>query len=252
MDFYDQLAPLYHLIYPDWPASVALQGTQLDAVMQAEWPGAARVLDLSCGIGTQALGLAQRGYTVRASDLSPGAVARARQEAEARGLSIDTAVGDMREAHALHGSGFDVLLSADNSVPHLLSDADILAALRQMWLCLRPGGGCVLTVRDYAQEPRGRHLVKHYGARIEGRRRHVLFQVWDFDGPDATHYDFSFFALEEDLDTQDVSTRVMRSRYYAITTDRLLALMAEAGFVRTRRLDGAFYQPVLVGTRPVA
>ena len=251
MDFYDQLAPLYHLIYPDWPASVALQGTQLDALLQDEWPGAARVLDLSCGIGTQALGLAQRGYAVRASDLSPGAVARARQEAQARGLTIDAVVGDMRDAHALHGGGFDLVLSADNSVPHLLNDADILAALRQMWLCLRPGG-CVLTVRDYAQEPRGRHLVKHYGARIEGRRRHVLFQVWDFDGPDATHYDFSFFAVEEDLDTQAVGTRVMRSCYYAITTDRLLALMTEAGFVRTRRIDGAFYQPVLVGTRAPA
>ncbi|MBS0428721.1 MAG: class I SAM-dependent methyltransferase [Proteobacteria bacterium] len=252
MDFYDQLAPLYHLIYPDWPASVALQGTQLDAVVQAEWPGAKRVLDLSCGIGTQALGLAQRGYAVTASDVSSGAVARAQREAAAMGVALTASVGDMRDAHALHGSGFDVVLSADNAVPHLLSDADILAALRQTWLCLRPGGGCVLTVRDYAQEPRGRHLVKHYGARVEGRRRHVLFQVWDFDGAEATHYDFSFFAVEENLDTQEVSTRVMRSRYYAITTDHLLALLAEAGFVHTRRLDGAFYQPVLVGTRPRA
>lgn len=225
---------------------------QLDAVVQAEWPGARRVLDVSCGIGTQALGLAQRGYAVRASDVSPGAVARARNEAQVRGLAIDAVVGDMREAHALHGSGFDVVLSADNSVPHLQSDIDILSALRQMRLCLRPGGGCVLTVRDYAQEPRGRHLVRHYGARIEGRRRHVLFQVWDFDGPDATHYDFSFFAVEEDFDTQAVSTRVLRSRYYAITTDRLLGLMAEAGFVRTRRMNGAFYQPVLIGTRAPA
>lgn len=252
MDFYDQLAPLYHLIYPDWAASVALQGAQLDAVVQAGWPGAKRVLDVSCGIGTQALGLAQRGYAVRASDLSPGAVARARLEAEARGLPLDTAVGDMRDAHALHGDGFDVVLSADNSVPHLPADADIVAALRQMWLCLRPGGGCVLTVRDYAQEPRGRHLVKHYGARLDGRRRHVLFQVWDFDSPEATHYDFSFFVVEEDLDTRAVATRVLRSRYYAVTTDHLLALMVEAGFVRTRRIDGAFYQPVLVGTRPLA
>lgn len=250
MDFYDQLAPLYHLIYPDWHASVALQGGQLDAIVRAEWPGVARVLDVSCGIGTQALGLAQRGYAVTASDVSPGAVARASREAAALGLALATSAGDMREAHARHGSGFDVVLSADNSVPHLLTDADILAALRQMWLCLRPGGGCVLTVRDYAQEPRGRHLVKHYGARVEGRRRHVLFQVWDFDGAD--HYDFGFFVVEEDLDTQAVATQVMRARYYAIGTDRLLKLMAEAGFVHAKRLDGVFYQPVLVGTRPAA
>jgi hypothetical protein len=33
---------------------------------------------------------------------------------------------------------------------------------------------------------------------------------------------------------------------------RLLDLMKGAGFERTRRVDGGFYQPVLVGTKPNA
>jgi hypothetical protein len=41
----------------------------------------------------------------------------------------------------------------------------------------------------------------------------------------------------------------MRTRYYAIGTDRLLALMERAGFTSVERLDGRFYQPVLVGNR---
>ena len=44
-------------------------------------------------------------------------------------------------------------------------------------------------------------------------------------------------------------TRILRSRYYAVDTVHLLALMAEAGFQDVTRLDGVFYQPVLVGTR---
>ena len=248
MDFYDDLSPLYHLIYPDWHESMRRQGERLHALLQREWPQAQRVLDPSCGIGTQAIGLAALGYEVSASDLSGKAVERAASEARSLGVALALSVGDMRQAHALHGTGFDAVISCDNSVPHLLDDQAILSALREMLRCLRPGGGCVISVRDYAREERGRNIVKHYGARLENGRRYVLFQVWDFDGED--HYDFCFFVVEEDLVSGDVTTHRMRSRYYAIGTDRLMALMREAGFADVRRIDDAFYQPVLVGTRP--
>ena len=248
MDFYDDLSPLYHLIFPDWRESVRRQGGQLHQLIQHEWPQAARLLDVSCGIGTQAIGLAALGYQVSASDLSEKAVARAASEAQALGLALTLSVGDMRQARALHGTGFDVVLSCDNSVPHLLDDEEIGAALREMLLCLRPGGGCLISMGDYAVGERGRNIVKPYGARVEEGRRYVLFQVWDFDGAD--HYDLCFFVVEEDLVSGVVVTHRMRSRYYAIGTDRLAGLMREAGFANVRRIDGAYYQPVLVGTRP--
>ena len=34
-DFYDRLAPFYHLIFPDWEASIARQAAALDAVIRA-------------------------------------------------------------------------------------------------------------------------------------------------------------------------------------------------------------------------
>jgi hypothetical protein len=43
----------------------------------------------------------------------------------------------------------------------------------------------------------------------------------------------------------------MRSLYYAVGTDKLIALMRQAGFTQGERLDGCFYQPVLVGRRRV-
>ena len=246
-DFYDRLVPFYHLIYPDWNASIEHQGDQLGALIEAHWPGRQKVLDVSCGIGTQAIALALRGYRVTGSDLSAPAVERARREAAARGLAIDWSVGDMRSAHAHHGTGFDLVVSCDNSLPHLLTDADLLLALRQMRACLKVGGGCVITVRDYAREERGRNLVKPGGVRVENGTRTVLFQVWDFD---ADQYDLSFFFVAEDLASGAVSTQLLRSRYRAVSTGRLCELMVEAGFDAVRRIDGAFYQPVLVGTRP--
>jgi SAM-dependent methyltransferase len=245
--FYDELAPLYHLIYQDWDASIVQQGKQLSALIKTEWPpGSHKVLDLSCGIGTQSLGLAQQGYSVAGSDISPGAVRRAQQEADARHASIDFSVCDMRQASEHHGSGFDVVLSCDNSVPHLLTDHDLLIAFKHMFACLSVGGGCIITVRDYEREERGRNIVKPFGARVLNGTRFLIFQVWDFEGD---HYDLAFYFVDEDLSTSTVRTHVMRSRYYAVSIATLLALMRQTGFKNVRRIDDAFFQPVLVGTK---
>jgi SAM-dependent methyltransferase len=246
-DFYDRMAGLYHLIYADWDASIDRQAEQLDAIIRDRWgAGAATILDVTCGIGTQSLGLAKRGYRVTGSDLSPAAITRAEAEARRRGLAIDFSVCDLMAAHAHHRRRFDVVVSADNSITHLLSDEDLSLALRQMYECTRPGGGCLLTVRDYDREERGTGMLKPYGTREEDGTRYVVFQVWDFDGP---CYDMAMYFVVDDRTSGPLETHVMRTRFNAIGTGRLLDLMREAGFTATERLDGRFYQPVLVGNR---
>jgi SAM-dependent methyltransferase len=246
-EFYDRFAVYYHLIFQDWDASIERQAGQLAGIIRDCWgTGARSVLDVSCGIGTQAIGLAKRGYVVTASDLSERAVARSRVEARQRGVEIDFSVCDMREARAHHGRQFDVVISCDNSITHLLNDDDLLLALRQMYECTRPGGGCLLTVRDYDREERGRGIVKPYPVREEGGNRYFLFQVWDFEGQ---VYDLSLYIVTDDRASDTPVTRVVRTKYNAVGTDHLLDLMRRAGFTEAERLDGRFYQPVLVGNR---
>jgi SAM-dependent methyltransferase len=150
------------------------------------------VLDVACGIGTQSLGLAALGYDVAASDLSAAAVERARREAEARGLRISFSVADMRAAREHHGRAFDVVLCADNALPHLLSDGEILAALRQFHACTRPGGACLVSVRDYAAMPREAQ-VQPYGTREADGARWILLQHRAFDGD---RYDLTFYVVD--------------------------------------------------------
>ncbi|HKV08796.1 MAG TPA: class I SAM-dependent methyltransferase [Thermoanaerobaculia bacterium] len=248
MSFYDDFTPFYHLIFQDWDASIARQGEQLKRLVEAEWPGHETVLDVSCGIGTQSIALARQGFQVTSSDLSPAAVERAGRESAERGVSISFSVCDMRNAYACHGGGFDLVISCDNSVPHLLDDGEILRACREMYVCLRPGGGCLISVRDYDQEPRGRNLVKPYGVREENGKRYLPFQIWDFEG--ENYYDFTLFLVEEDLSSREVKTHTLRSRYYAVSPNRLLGLLEEAGFQKVAWRDEGYYQPVLIGTRP--
>src|SRR5215510_2272776 len=135
---YVEIATLYHLIYRDWNAVIAQQAMALDAIIrQHVGPPPRSILDVSCGIGTQALGLAALGHTVTASDLSSAAVHRARREASDRNLAIVFAVTDMRRCAEVHGSGFDVVLSVDNSIPHLLSDDAIREAFGNFYQCTR-------------------------------------------------------------------------------------------------------------------
>ena len=245
-DFYDELAPFYHLLYPDWTASIARQGGQLSALLArfGVEPGAA-ILDAACGIGTQAIGLATLGYRVRGSDTSPESVARARHELQLRHLDADVHVADLRSLEQVHHGGFAAVLACDNAVPHLLSDADILAAFRSCRAQLADGGVLVISVRDYAVIERRDQEVRPYGVHDVDGARFLAVQVWDWDGD---QYDLRIYLTGEQLDGT-CTTRVLRSRYYAVSIARLMELMGDAGLERVARDDAAFFQPVITGVR---
>jgi SAM-dependent methyltransferase len=244
--FYDELAPLYHLVYEDWETSVARQGGALASLIADYWGvGACAVLDAALGIGTQALGLLARGFRVTGSDVSLGAVARARREAIVRGLSLVSLVADFR-ALPVRSAAFDVVLVCDNALPHLDSEADIQGALAECFRCVRRGGGCLITMRDYGMPPpAGTVEVKPYGERVWAGRRYRLRQVWSWRGP---RYDLSF----EITPTEDtgVAATVLKTSYLAIPVEQVARLMRTVGFENVARVDGRFFQPVLVGSRP--
>lgn len=246
--FYDELAPHYHLIYADWDASIARQGIALTALIGEDWPGARTVLDVAVGVGTQALGLAARGYTVIGSDLSPLAVRRAVAEAKQRGVGLPCAAADFR-ALPMRAASTDVLIACDNALPNLDTPAEIATALAEWFRVVRPGGGCLLSMRDYgAPPPDGTIEVHPYGERIWNGHRYEVRQVWTWHG---ARYDVALEIVPE-VGTEAAATVVMAS-YLAIAPARVAELLHAVGFERVEQIDGRFFQPVLVGFKsPVA
>ena len=247
-EFYDELSPFYHLIFQDWEASIERQANILDGIIKSEWGhNVSSIVDVSCGIGTQAIGLARLGYNVTASDLSPLAIERAKEETRKRGLDIDYSVSDMRNSYTYHSKEFDVLISCDNSVPHLLCNLDILSAFKEFYRCIKPGGGCLITLRDYENEERNGIQVKPFGVRVDRGVKYIVFKIWEFHGD---IYDLSLYFTRDDGSKQ-AETKIFRSQYYAVTASKIIEMMREAGFKGAKKIENDFYQPAIVGTKEV-
>lgn len=195
-------------------------------------------------LGTGPIGL----YPDRLRPLSR-AIARARSEAAARGL-VAFEVADMREANPAQAQRFDLLIACDNSVPHLLCDAELLMAFEAFYAKLKPGGGCLITVRDYERESRDGIQVKPYGVRVVEGVRYLIFQTWEFKGE---IYELKMYFVKDagtGTVTEDLTTSVMSAQYYAVGLGKLCDLMVQAGFKQVQQFRDRYYQPVILGTRP--
>lgn len=248
VEFYDGLAPAYHLVYGDrWDEAVERQGAALERIIRAVRPAAVDLLDCSCGIGTQAIGLARRGFRVTGTDISGEEIARARAEASRLGARLELAVADFRDLSGVTGS-FDVVLSCDNALPHLLHDADLSRALARMRSKLRPGGLLLVSVRDYdraltERPPTAPPLI------VDGPPRRVVVRLHDWDGPDSPLYTVRFLILTERGGTWSVEHHA--GRYRAIRRDALTDLVLAAGFTEPEWRNGpdaGFHQPILTAT----
>lgn len=107
---------------------------QLWATLFGRFPRGARLLDLGCGTGLDAVYLAGRGYDVLATDWSPRMVERTRARAAFAGVAdrVQTRVLGIQELARLGSEKFDGMysnLGPLNCVPDLAAVADTCADL---------------------------------------------------------------------------------------------------------------------------
>lgn len=246
--FYDDLAEHYHLIFEDWDRSIQQQASILGPLVE-RYAGHAvlRILDCACGIGTQALGLAQVGHKIVASDLSRSSVARAQREARRLGVEIRFHVADMRDLTPVAGKDFDVVLAGDNALPHLLSNESLDQACQQMASKLRPEGILVATVRDYDHLIQTRPDMQSPSFFGESGRRRIVHQVWDWDG---AQYDVHLYISFEK--SAGWTSKHYVARYRALSRVDLTGSLEKAGFTKVQWLEPdatSFYQPVVIARK---
>jgi SAM-dependent methyltransferase len=242
--FYDELAAEYHLIFGDWEQAIAWQAAIITRCLHELDPTAGTVLDATCGIGTQAIGLAQAGFTVTATDISRAAVERCDREASARGLRIATAVADIRALDVDGAGGFDAAVSFDNALAHLLDDADLDAACAALRRAVRPGGVLLASIRDYDDLLRERPSADLPRRFVSEDGERIVFQLWDWLSDDR--YLLRHFVMHGERGGWSVTER--RTSCRALTRAAVSDALARAGFeeiVWRTPQDTGFYQPIV-------
>ena len=134
-------------------------------------PPTGHALELACGLGANALFLAERGLAVNAWDLSPVAIERLRHSAAEREVTLQAEVRDILQAPPAAGQ-FDVIV-----VAHFL-DRRLVPAITA---ALRPGG--LLFYQTWSREALGPGGPRNPAFRLA---RNELLQL--FAGLTLIHY----------------------------------------------------------------
>jgi 2-polyprenyl-6-hydroxyphenyl methylase/3-demethylubiquinone-9 3-methyltransferase len=113
-----------------------INGLRLDYIAERVPLAGARVLDVGCGGGLVAEGLAARGASVVAIDLAPENVEAARLHAAAGGLAVDYRCIAVEQVALESASEFDAVTCLE-MLEHVPDPASIVAACAAV---LRPGG----------------------------------------------------------------------------------------------------------------
>jgi SAM-dependent methyltransferase len=226
-ELFDNIAEDYDLLLENWESDLLLQGRQLDVLIKqyATIP-VTQVLDCTCGIGTQCIGLAKQGYRTTGIDISGKSIRRATREADRFGVAGDFLKADIRHLDQAVTDRFDCVISCDNSLPALLTAEDLAAGVEQMYQRLKPSGLCVISIRDYARifEEKRRFHPRRIHQGKEGRI--IIFDLWDYPGDQIVVCEV--FYLKESPQGWRVVNRKMVLR--AIFEADLVALLEQVGF----------------------
>jgi SAM-dependent methyltransferase len=107
-------------------------------------PAGGRLLDIGCGAGREAVGLAQEGFRVTALDVAPGMIEAARRHAADAGVAIGFRVQSVTELDEPPGSFDGAFLSI--SLQHVPGRGRRIDALGRIGRALTPEGVLILMV----------------------------------------------------------------------------------------------------------
>ena len=136
--------PFWEKTYTDLSTPTFCGGAPSQEIrdVASELPSGARVLDLGCGEGRNALFLAECGFDVTAVDISETGIRKLRALAEERQLDIHSEIADMRAYRLAHS--FDMISS--HGCLHLVEREEWQRLIPLFKVHTNPGGINVVVV----------------------------------------------------------------------------------------------------------
>lgn len=247
--FYDNLAAQYDKLFMDWQATTKEQAEMLSGIFANNgFDFSARVLDCACGIGTQAIGLAARGYNVTASDISEAELTEAKSRAAANSVEIRFEKADFCALQDVYKEKFDVIICMDNALPHMLTREALKSAVGSIVNQLADNGIFVASIRDYDAmlEIKPPYSPPYIHKTDKGQR--VSFQTWSWEGD---NYRLIQYIIDDEGETSvsRFECEYRATRRAELTEELLLAGCTEVNWLFPE--ESGFYQPIVVAKKTV-
>ena len=245
--FYDNLATQYDKLFLDWQATTQEQAEILNHIFQNNgFDTTAKILDCACGIGTQAIGLAARGYNVTASDISAGELVEAEKRAKRNKVEICFKRADFRALANTFTEKFDIIIAMDNALPHMLSSDDLESAIKSIVNQVKEKGIFVASISDYdsllMEKPP--YSAPYIHKTDKGQR--VSFQTWEWN-------DDNYKLIQYIVDDEEIlQVSKFECEYRATRRDEMTHLLLAYGCSRVEWKfpeETGFYQPIVVARK---
>jgi SAM-dependent methyltransferase len=192
-----------------------------------------RVLDTACGTGMHAIALAEYGYPTVGVDLSGRMVEKARANAVISGVDVPFIKAGFGElAQVLGGANlldppYEALLCLGNSLPHLLTSADLAAALTDFAACLCSGGLLLIQNRNFDAVLTRHERWMEPQAHLEGDSERLFLRFYDFESNGLINFNIVTLSRQgENPWTQ----QIMVTPLYPLRQEELTAALDKAGF----------------------
>lgn len=166
-----------------------------------------RLLELGCGTGRIALGLAANEYNnITAVDFALNMVIEAERLREKKGLDVRFRVGDVRDLNEFQNGEFDGVIFGFNGLMHIPKKVEREVAMREVYRVLAPGGHFIFTTHDRANPKWSVFWIGETKRWYQGKQSGLLYDFGDIFVD--TSFGKVFLHVPDEYEVRDMVERV--------------------------------------------
>lgn len=224
MQFYEELSKDYDTMTQFEARFEKEKGFFEDLVREY---GFRQVLDAGCGTGFHAILLAKLGLEVTGIDGSSEMLKKAMENASAHDAVIRFQQSSFQELSLKIQEKFDAVFCMGNSLPHLLTDEEIVESLENFFALLNEGGILVIQNLNYDRIMRARERILN----VKQSNGKIFVRFYDFS---ENRVRFNILMLEENGD--GFSHKLISTDLRPLYKGELFKWLRRAGFCNLRSM----------------
>lgn len=226
---YDRFSQDYDR-FVNWEARLSAEIPFLSDQLEELRPDSGRsvsVLDAACGTGRHVTALSDMGFECAGADFSKSMVENARMNANEAGQKIvfkHAGFGELSDVFAKQS--FDGVICLGNSLPHVLDELSLAAALADFRQVMRIGGKLILQNRNFDKVLAERSRWMAPQTYREGDKTWVFARFYDFDTDGRLTFNIQILSSQNG---GDFSQEVISTRLWPMKRALLVSFLEAAG-----------------------